>query len=215
MAELTRETASTAVRVQIRSLITSGKFAAGDRLDEARLAKTFGVSRTPLREALASLERDGLVERQPYKGCTVVDIDEKKLAQIYPVIGTLEGLALRTIKNYPASMIAKLEKLNLQMASKTLTPRNRYKLDRKWHETLVSPCTNSFLIDELQRLLSLSARFDAGKERGLAKVERSTRQHAVIAQALLDADPIHAAKLIEDHRAEGVEIIAEWRRARL
>ena len=75
--------------------ILSGKFKAGEALTEVKLAKSLGVSRTPVREALQRLGREGLIRLVPNKGAVVVGISEKDLIDIYKIRMRLEGLAAR------------------------------------------------------------------------------------------------------------------------
>src|ERR1051325_2832796 len=78
---------------RIATLIVDGELA--DRLKEVELASQLGVSRTPLREALLMLEREGLVVSEVNKGFRVAALSESRVRELYPILGTLEGLAVR------------------------------------------------------------------------------------------------------------------------
>lgn len=77
----------------LRDLIIHGDLAPGSKIDEQGLCDRFGVSRTPLREALRSLSAEGLVNHTPRRGATVAPMTLSDLEEAFPVIGALEGLA--------------------------------------------------------------------------------------------------------------------------
>ena len=85
----------TAVMTELRSLIINGEFAQGERLVETELATRFDVSRGPIRDALAQLERGGLVELRPRKGSFVRTLAATDVEEIYSLRIALESLALR------------------------------------------------------------------------------------------------------------------------
>lgn len=81
---------------RLRGDILAGAFGPGERLGEVDLAERFGVSRTPVREALRALEREGLVAVRPGRGATVVDLTDESLESVFEMRGRVEGLAART-----------------------------------------------------------------------------------------------------------------------
>ena len=80
---------------KVRELIESGVIPPGAQLDERALANDLSVSRTPLREAIATLVEEGLVERRPYRGNFVRMFTAKQVDDLYEVRKALEGLAIR------------------------------------------------------------------------------------------------------------------------
>jgi DNA-binding GntR family transcriptional regulator len=83
------------VRDELAGWLNDGRLKPGQRLEEERLARAMGVSRTPLREALASLARDGLVDAVPHRGFRVPALSVEVVRDLYPIIGSLEALAVR------------------------------------------------------------------------------------------------------------------------
>jgi DNA-binding GntR family transcriptional regulator len=77
----------------LRDMIVHGDLAPGSKIDEQGLCERFGVSRTPVREALRSLSAEGLVNHQPRRGATVAPMTLSDLEEAFPIIGALEGLA--------------------------------------------------------------------------------------------------------------------------
>ena len=78
---------------RIRDMIVAGDYPPGTRLQEMELSAHFGVSRTPLREALKTLSSEGLVTLAPNRGATITKLTDTELAETFPVMGALEGLA--------------------------------------------------------------------------------------------------------------------------
>lgn len=91
-----RSSLRTQVGDVVRKWITEGKLRPGIRIQEPKMAAQLGVSRTPLREALFQLERDGLVRSDPGKGFRVVPISVAMIREAYPILGALERLALHS-----------------------------------------------------------------------------------------------------------------------
>lgn len=81
------------VRDEIENGIVAGDFAPGERLDEVLLSKRFGVSRTPIREALMQLSAIGVVELRPRRGAIVVEHGPRRVYEMFEVMAELEGLA--------------------------------------------------------------------------------------------------------------------------
>ena len=81
------------LRDEIENEILKGEFEPGERLDEVQLATHFGVSRTPIREALMQLSAIGLVEIRPRRGAVVVDPGPERVFEMFEVMAELEGMA--------------------------------------------------------------------------------------------------------------------------
>jgi DNA-binding GntR family transcriptional regulator len=94
---LTSPTLVDAVAVRLRNSILRGRFAPGERLVEADIARELGISRGPVREGLAVLERDGIVINVPRKGKFVLSFDEARISEIYSLRKRLEIYAVELI----------------------------------------------------------------------------------------------------------------------
>jgi DNA-binding GntR family transcriptional regulator len=82
---------------QIREAIRSGKLKPGDRLLETQLAEEMHISRFPIREALRYLEKEGLVQTEPFKGTYVAQLTEKDMEELYSLRSAIEELAVRIL----------------------------------------------------------------------------------------------------------------------
>jgi DNA-binding GntR family transcriptional regulator len=90
-----RTTYADEVILAIRTAIVRGSLPPGGRLSEPTLARQLGVSRTPVREAIRALEREGLIMRMPGRGLSVVEISVDDVQEIYAIKSVLEGVAVR------------------------------------------------------------------------------------------------------------------------
>lgn len=213
MVTLERTTTSQDLARILRERILAGALSAGAKLDENRLAADLGVSRTPLREALARLEQDGLITHEPYRGRVVTASDDDVVAETFPILGALEALAVRTTAGISKQTLDRLDALNARIARRGTTPARRFTLDREWHRQLVAACGNARLIETTERLRAVATRYDGGPERGMADVAGSTEDHAGVVAALRAGDTARGAHLIEVHWANGIEVVRSWKRS--
>jgi len=203
------------IATELARLIAVGELPAIERLKEVELAKKLGVSRTPLREALLVLERDGLVVSEVNKGFRVADLSETRVRELFPIIAALEaealcagGQATRALGPELLAINAELRKLigSGAKASKA----KLHELDRRFHETVASACPNAMLLAMLQRLRLQAQRYDGGTARGLANPQWTVRDHEAIARAISAGKLERAAELTREHRRVGIEIVIGW-----
>jgi len=212
MRLLTRSRLRDDIVDQLAELIVEGELADVERLKEVELAGRLGVSRTPLREALLILERDGLVVSEANKGFRVAPLSETRVRELFPILGTLEALAVR---EGGAVLIARAK--DLRAANKQIrggSGGQRYLLDRRFHELLWESCPNRSLVALLRRVWLEAKRFDGSTERGMANPHGSMREHAAIAEAIGRGDLDAAATLVEEHWRHGVDVVLAWLRKR-
>lgn len=167
--------------LRLESDIVSGKYPPGYNLAEKTLSEEFGVSRTPLREALAQLELEGLVEFVPHKGIVVLGVSKQDIEDIYLIKLTIESLAAR-------------------LASERIKPADLTELE----ETL---SLTEFYIGkgDLQKVVELDSRFHdiicrAGKNRPLRTMLASFHNFARMARHKSITNPGRADKMLEEHR---------------
>lgn len=204
-------TLRTQVSDLLRERIIDGRLPAGSRLVESRLIKAMGVSRTPLREALLGLEKEGLVESIANKGFHVTPANPLEVADLYPVLSTLEALAIRSSDRFSKDHCKTLRSLNERIRN----CKNReklYRLDLSWHKSLCSGCQNSRLLEIIDaiRLRLQVNRFDGAERRGMADVASSCDQHEAVIVALEKGDLEAAAGHIESHWRFGTQVVLSW-----
>jgi DNA-binding GntR family transcriptional regulator len=197
------------VRDALRSSILDGSVSAEGRLEEVELSRRLGVSRTPLREALIALEGEGLVHSSPNKGFAVVEADAALVRETYPILASLERLALLLSGDRLRNALPDLERINADLARETVSER-QYALDAAFHERLTSECGNPRLLKLLATYWASARRFDGAQRRGTANQDGSCRQHRAIIAAIEEQDVQRAAQLLEVHWYEGIEVVVSW-----
>jgi DNA-binding GntR family transcriptional regulator len=198
------------VRDELVEWLADGRLPPGQRLEEERLSKALGVSRTPLREALSKLATEGLVEAVPRRGFRVPKLSAERVRDLYPVIGSLEGLALRLSGPRVRELAAGLDGLNERLAVTHLSPRQRADLDRRWHEMLVSRNPNRELAALLERTRSRVRPYAGSWERAAAEIETSRAEHAEIARLLGAGQLDEAAEAVLRHWVRGIRVVTAW-----
>lgn len=209
-----RHTLRAQVRDELVQWLASGRLKPGDRLEETRVARALGVSRTPLREALTGMAEDGLVESVPNRGFRVPELSLVVVQDLYPLLGVLEGLALRLAGGRIREQIPRLEEINARMASEHLTARQRHQLDRAWHETVTERSPNQTLAGELARLRQRVSHYGGAWEQGAADVRASQTEHAEMTGLIADGALDVAAERLLAHWTRGIRVVAHWLAAR-
>lgn len=184
-------------------MILSAALPPGVRVNEVALARELGISRTPLREALFGLEREGLVVSHPRRGFFVSPLDVKDAREVYPLLATLEALALRTGAKAIAADKVALDRLNSAFRAAG-DPTEAVEADRAWHERLVSHCRNERLISMVQQLRAAALRFELQFLAERPRAAESARQHATILDATVHGAVGKAAQLLEDNWMRGL-----------
>jgi DNA-binding GntR family transcriptional regulator len=186
------------------------------RLDERSLAEEFGISRTPVREAMAQLEREGFVRSVPRRGVYVVRKTKREVIELITAWAALESMAARLItKNATDDEIASLRRVFAAFDNGEL----RAHLDEyseaniEFHQTLVRLSRNSVLINLAENLFTHMRMIRRKKIGEKDRVDRSIRDHMHIIEALEARDTVRAEKLVRDHAlglAEHVEKYADY-----
>ncbi|MDB5728788.1 MAG: putative gntR-family transcriptional regulator [Noviherbaspirillum sp.] len=149
------------VRERLRSRIVDRILKPGDHIDEIALAEEFGISRTPLREALKVLQSEGLITMIPRRGCFVAELSSHDLDDIYNTVAALEGQTARVAAQALSEKdLKRLRQLQDRMESAaTAGDYDAYRpVNREVHEILQTVAANSWLNDivaNLRRVLML------------------------------------------------------------
>ena len=185
------------VAALIRELIITGELTTGEQLRQRDLAQRFGVSQTPVREALRRLESEGLVIGDNHRGFMVVEADEGSTEENFQIRAALESLgASLAADKIDEAGVKRLEELNAQMQAAGEQENARYaELNREFHMT-VYEYAHSPLLMSLMRLLWASLH---GGPRVMRTHAESVRQHVAILDALRAGDAAAAASLTHRH----------------
>lgn len=186
---------------RIRAAIVEGGLAFGEQLSEAALAVNFGISKTPVREALLRLKMDGLVDIQPQRGTFVFTLDADEVTELTAFREIIETQALAlAMRRDRAGLVAAL-RANLARMPKgrSFDPRRVHALDTEFHEALVDACGNRHLIAAYglvgHRIEALRYRLAVGDE----QVEHCQRNHARIVARIAEGDVRRAESTLREH----------------
>jgi len=125
------------LRTALLDLIVMGKLKGGERINESQVSSRLKASRTPLREALLHLEREGLVRSDLRRGFTVEPLSSREVREMYPILAQLECLAVRSSARFVAAVLPDLTRINSEFA-RARTPKRALEMDTLWHNTLMS-----------------------------------------------------------------------------
>jgi len=200
------------VRIQEEVLkrLIGQKLLPGERIVESRLCEELGVSRTPLREALFKLELKGFVRSDLSCGFSVNPFSPKEVKEIYPVIWTLEGLAIRLSQARISLVVEKLRSINKDFSKIASNAEKAVQFDRRFHETLTELCHNRYLLNQLSISRQLILRYETAYMKEKSRVERSGKQHEEIVVALEKKDLSLAIGLVEQNWRQGMDLILDW-----
>jgi DNA-binding GntR family transcriptional regulator len=183
------------------------------RLDERRLAQDFGISRTPVREAMAQLEREGFVRSVPRRGIYVVRKTRKDVIEMITAWAALEGMAARLItENAGDEEIASLRKMFTTFEDGQVRAHlDEYsEVNIEFHQTIIRMSGNRVLIDLAENLFThmrMIRRKTIGER---DRVDRSIRDHMHIIEALESRDTARAEALVRDHALGLAEHVAKY-----
>lgn len=193
-APLTRARASEVVLESLRGWIVSGVLAPGETLRDSELAAAFGISRTPVREALLRLEREGLVESSPGRWTRVTPVDPTALTRLMPLWVELAALGARLAAGSPesAAQAGALERAHAAWLAAP-DPRAAAAADIAFHLQVLDTAANDYLTSAVRPVAAALARIAACAD-GQPLGGRCTPEgHAAILAALRAGDGRAAA----------------------
>ena len=177
------------ILTRLRDHIVEGNIADGGRVPERQLCEMLGISRTPLREALKVLAAEGLVELLPNRGARVRQLSEQDLAELFDIMGGLEGLAGRlACENITDSEIAEIERLHYEMYGFYLhrDMHGYFRVNQLIHQKIVEASRNAALQSTYANLAGRlrRVRYSANFARKRERWGEAMREHETILDAL-------------------------------
>ena len=204
----------TPLRSEVRRLlleeILRGDLAPSTGINEAELATRLGVSRTPLREAMHALEREGFISSTPGRGFTVRALTREDADEIYPILWTLEGLALRAAWPLGQERLQQLEQVNRRLDAARRDPGVALARDREWHALLLADCPNRRLLTVIENLKDQAARYEDAFMRHSGRIISSIVQHREIQGAARRGDLEKALALLERNWRVSLDFLGPW-----
>jgi len=175
--------------------ILNGEYPAGTRLTEETLAEEFGVSRTPLREALRRLTAEGLIEPLPKRGLRVTSPDNAEIAELFLCRSLIEPRVL--VESLPRIPKAEIQSLLDRLES--ATPEESLAVDEGMHRLAATYCGNRFLGEIIVNLIRRSAPFRTLRTYSAPEIPRAERMELL--RVMLAGDGERAAELLVRHFA--------------
>ncbi|MFD1704587.1 GntR family transcriptional regulator [Methylopila henanensis] len=191
-----------ALRLELENAIVTGRFKPGDRLDEQSLADRFGVSRTPLREALGQLAATGLVTLMPRRGAFVATLGFRDIIERFETMAALEAmagsLAARRIDG-PGRRDLEASLQSCRDEAERSDSDSYYLANESFHLVIYAQAHNAFLGDEARRLHQRLKPYRRLQLRAGARVSVSLAEHERIAEAILAGDSASAERELKNH----------------
>ena len=198
---------------RLRRLITRGELSPGQKIPEKVLCLQFGVSRTPLREALKVLASEGIVTLRPNRGAVVTALTVEELEEVFPVMGALEALsgeiACRHITDEEVEAIRALHETMVGHWKRREMQPN-FQLNQAIHQAILDATRNETL-KALYRGLSgrlLSARYVANMSPD--RWAQAVAEHEAILQALEARDGARLSEILKTHLANKLATVKDW-----
>lgn len=190
------------LRQEIAEDIACGRLDPGTALDEVTLAERFGVSRTPVREALRELAASGLVEHRPHRGAVVASLDPERVEQMFAVMAELEALcaawAATSMTAAERAELATLHEAAAELMRRGDVDAYREANDR-FHEFVYAASHNWFLEETVIAVRRRVLAFRRAQFAGLGRLVVSHAEHDRVVQALQRGDREAAAREMRAH----------------
>lgn len=195
---------------KLREQIFNKKLLPGSWLDEQSLADQFGISRTPMREAIKVLASEGLVTIKMRRGAYVTEVFRSDLEQIFTILSLLEGQAAKeAAAKASEAQLNLLDHLHhrLETAAADRDIEQFFEINVKFHELIQEIAGNRWMngvIADLRKVLKLHRR-DSLTSTG--RLQNSLLEHREILRALLKRDEAAAESAMQKHLANGLEAV--------
>jgi len=189
--------------------VCAGGVEPGALLNETHLSTVLGISPTPIREALISLESESFLVFASGRGFSVRELSIREVDEIYPVMALLESFALQQVEEFSDNDLQQLHELKRKF-EQAKSPEAAAKADRGWHERLLSGCANQFLLQQIESARRAAYRYELAFMRAQKTLDQSASQHEEIVTALAEGNRRRARKLLEINCRCTMAPIKEW-----
>jgi DNA-binding GntR family transcriptional regulator len=193
----------------LRQRIFSRELAPGSWIDEMKLAEEYGISRTPLREALKVLAAEGLVTMKVRRGAYVTEVSEKDLCDVYHLLSLLESDAAGVVAERASdAQIAELQSLHKQLEASAHNREKFFAINERFHMRLLEIAGNRWrdqMVADLRKVMKLNRHNSLLKS---GRVKESMLEHRALVEALARRDSKAAVKKMQEHFRNGLEAAA-------
>jgi DNA-binding GntR family transcriptional regulator len=193
----------------IRQRIFSRELEPGSWIDELQIAKAYGISRTPLREALKVLAAEGLVTMKVRRGAYVTEVSEKDLRDVYHLLSLLESDAAAVVAATASpSDLKKLQSLHAELEAAGKPGKEKhdkfFEVNEAFHMCLLEMSQNKWrdqMVADLRKVMKLNRHNSLFKT---GRITESLAEHQAIMAALNAKDPVATAARMREHFANGL-----------
>ena len=189
----------------LRQRIFNNELAPGSWIDELRLAEAYGISRTPLREALKVLATEGLVTMKVRRGAYVTEVNEKDQRDVYHLLSLLESDATGVVAQQATEAeLAELAQLHQELKAATQNTERFFEINEQFHMRLLEMANNRWrtqLVLDLRKVMKLNRHNSLFKS---GRIEESLQEHQDIMDALLAHDAALSQQRMQTHFKTGL-----------
>ena len=193
----------------LRQRIFNRELVPGSWIDELKLAEEYGISRTPLREALKVLATEGLVTMKVRRGAYVTEVNEKDLTDVYHLLSLLESDAAGVVAaEATPAQIKVLQDLHNQLEKAAGNRERFFQINEEFHMQLLETANNRWrdqMVEDLRKVMKLNRHNSLLKS---GRIDESLAEHRAIMQALSLGDAATAVQRMKEHFANGLEAAA-------
>ncbi|MFZ9259080.1 MAG: GntR family transcriptional regulator [Limnohabitans sp.] len=190
----------------LRQRIFARELEPGSWIDEVKIAEAYGISRTPLREALKVLAAEGLVTMKVRRGAYVTEVNEKDLSDVYHLLALLESDAAGVVAERATE--AELESLAELHQSLERAQGDReafFRINEEFHQRLLQLADNRWreqMVADLRKVMKLNRHQSLLKS---GRILESLQEHRLLLQALQSRDAAASAQRMREHFLSGLE----------
>jgi len=193
----------------LRQRIFNRELEPGSWIDEVRLAQEYGISRTPLREALKVLAAEGLVTMKVRRGAYVTEVSDRDLAEVYHLLALLESDAAAAVAERAApTEVDALQKLHRELEAAVKQHEKFFAINERFHMRLLEAAGNRWriqMVADLRKVMKLNRHNSLLKS---GRIEESLAEHRAIVEAIARRDPAAARDRMQEHFRSGLEAAA-------
>ena len=194
------------VAEQLRQRIFRRELEPGSWIDELKIAEEFGISRTPLREALKVLAAEGLVTMKVRRGAYVTEMSEKDLRDVYHLLSLLESDAAGVVaERATPEQQQTLRDLHAELESAAGNREAFFSVNERFHMALLDMADNrwrSQMVADLRKVMKLNRHNSLFKQ---GRIEDSLNEHRAILAAMLARDAEGTRRAMQAHFAQGLQ----------
>ena len=194
----------------LRQRIFNRSLEPGSWIDELRIAQEFGISRTPLREALKVLAAEGLVTMKVRRGAYVTEVSDKDLRDVYHLLCVLETDAAAVVATSATDeQLKEIQRLHAELEAAVDDRERFFALNEQFHMQLLAFADNRWrdqLVADLRKVMKLNRHNSLFKQ---GRVEDSLAEHQDIVAALLARDAQRVREAMQKHFEQGLDAAME------